>query len=111
MEGTRCFESSSCGRSGLTLPVLDYSHADGCSVTGGYVYRGAAIAGLQGTYFYGDYCAGWVRSFRFAEGRVTELTEWPDLAVGFGLTSFGEDAAGELYILSRGGTVRRVVPR
>ncbi len=111
MEGTHCFGASSCDRTGLTLPLLDYSHADGCSVTGGYVYRGDAIPSLRGTYFYGDYCGGWVRSFRFTGGRVTEPTEWPDLAVGFGLTSFGEDAGGELYVLSQGGTVSRIVPR
>ena len=111
-EGSACYGSSNCNRSGLTDPVLDYTHADGsCSVTGGYVYRGTAIPGLAGTYFYSDYCSGWVRSFRYVNGQATEMTEWSDLAVGGNVTSFGEDTAGELYILSSGGTVYRIVKR
>ena len=69
MEGDECFEpASGCDRTGLELPAVRYSHDDGCSVTGGYVYRGSAIPSLQGTYFYSDFCGGWVRSFRFANG-------------------------------------------
>jgi glucose/arabinose dehydrogenase len=51
MEGTACYGASTCDRSGLTLPVMDYTHADGCSITGGYVYRGTALPNLAGTYF------------------------------------------------------------
>ncbi|MGB5082366.1 MAG: PQQ-dependent sugar dehydrogenase [Burkholderiales bacterium] len=73
-EGSLCFSpGSGCNTSGLTLPYVDYAHAaGGCSVTGGYVYRGAAIPALQGTYFYADFCAGFVRSFRMVNGAVTE---------------------------------------
>jgi len=106
MEGLLCFNpSSSCNSGGLTLPVLDYSHASGaCSVTGGYVYRGDAIPSLRGTYFYGDFCAGFVRSFRYQNGQPIEQTEWPLLSPpGSFVTSFGEDDAGELYVMTRGG--------
>ncbi len=62
MEGNACFQpSSGCAMAGLTLPVLDYGHGDGCSIIGGYVYRGCRMPGYAGTYFYGDYCAGFVR--------------------------------------------------
>jgi glucose/arabinose dehydrogenase len=109
MEANECFEpSSGCDRTGLELPALQYSHSDGCSVTGGYVYRGSAIPSLQGTYFYSDFCGGWVRSFRFASGAVTEEHEWPALDAG-SVTSFGQDSNGELYILAAGGTVYRIV--
>ena len=60
--------------------MVDYDHGVGCSVIGGYVYRGSAISGLRGTYFYGDFCNGWVKSFRYLAGNATEQTDWPDLA-------------------------------
>jgi glucose/arabinose dehydrogenase len=108
-EGAACYGASSCDRTGLVEPVLDYTHADGCSVTGGIVYRGPAIPQLAGTYFYSDYCSDWVRSFRYAGGQATERTEWPTLSPGSGVLSFGEDTAGELYILSANGGVFRIV--
>jgi glucose/arabinose dehydrogenase len=114
MEGTHCYppdSSDSCDRTGLTGPVLDYGHSDGCSVTGGYVYRGTAIPALVGTYFYSDYCGGWVRSFRYASGGATDHREWPALRPGGSVTSFGEDAAGELYLVTREGGLYRIVPR
>lgn len=113
MEGFLCFNpSSNCNTGNLTLPVLDYPHVNGaCSVTGGYVYRGSAIPALQGTYFYGDFCAGFVRSFRYQNGQPTEQTEWPLLGPpGGGLTSFGEDEAGELYLMTQGGGLFKFVP-
>jgi glucose/arabinose dehydrogenase len=109
MEGPECFEpSSGCDQTGLELPALSYDHGEGCSVTGGYVYRGGAIPELSGTYFYADYCRGWVRSFRFANGAVTDQREWESLAAS-NISSFGQDAAGELYVLTAGGTVYRIV--
>jgi hypothetical protein len=111
MEGMACFSGSSCDRNGLTLPVLDYRHAEGCSVTGGYVYRGTALGGFAGHYFYGDYCEGWVRSFRLSGPGVTEQLEWPSLRPGGQILSFGEDARGELYILSGSGQVFRIDPQ
>ena len=109
-EGKHCYGASSCNMSGLTLPLVEYGHADGCAVTGGYVYRGTKIPALTGIYFYGDYCSGWVRSFRYAGGGAAENRDWPLLAVSGGLSSFGEDARGELYIASLSGKLYRVVP-
>jgi len=109
MEGTSCFSpSSGCNRTGLTLPVLDYGHGDGCSVTGGYVYRGSLLPALRGMYFYGDYCSGWVRSFVLSGGQVAQRLDWAALRPGGQITSFGEDAAGELYIIVASGSVFRI---
>jgi glucose/arabinose dehydrogenase len=110
MEGKHCVRAA-CDQSGLTLPVLEYDHTNGCSVIGGYVYRGAAIPGLQGTYFYADYCGGWVKSFRMQGGQVVDQKDWPELAPGGKVTSFGEDAAGELYVVSQAGGVFKIVPK
>jgi glucose/arabinose dehydrogenase len=108
MEGANCFVTDPCDQTGLILPALEYPHGPECSVTGGFVYRGTAIPALQGHYFYGDYCAGWVRSFRYQGGAVVDETEWFD-AVG-GVLSFGQDAAGELYVLTDDGCVQKMVP-
>lgn len=113
MEGFLCFNpSSNCNSGGLTLPVLDYPHLSGaCSVIGGYVYRGSVMPALQGTYFYADFCAGFVRSFRYQNGQPTEQTEWPLLSPpGSFVTSFGEDAAGELYVMTQGGGLFKFIP-
>ena len=113
MEGTLCFNpSNNCNTGGLTLPVLDYPHLSGaCSVTGGYVYRGPTVPALQGTYFYADFCAGFVRSFRYQNNQPTEQTEWPLLSPPGGfVTSFGEDAAGELYVMTQGGGLFKFIP-
>jgi hypothetical protein len=66
---------------------------------------------LRGTYFYADYCAGFVRSFRFQDGQVLNQLEWPLLSPpGNLITSFGEDALGELYLLTQGGGLFKIVP-
>jgi glucose/arabinose dehydrogenase len=109
MEATHCYASSGCSQQGLTLPVLEYSHADGCSITGGYVYRGSAIPGIRGHYFYADYCQGWIRSFRWDGSQAADRRSWDLPSVG-NITSFGEDAAHELYVVSSGGKVYRVSP-
>jgi glucose/arabinose dehydrogenase len=110
MEGSRCFRGPACDQTGLTLPLLEYTHQEGCSITGGYVYRGSAIPSLQGHYFYADLCGGWVRSFRDAGGTVADEASWPSLSPGGPVLSFGEDSAGELYILQAGGGVFKIVP-
>ncbi len=107
-EGLHPWHSAHATCGDLTDPVLDYSHAEGCSVTGGYCYRGRTLAGLRGTYFFSDYCRGWLRSFRWANGRVTDLREWSVGRLG-NVKSFGEDAAGELYITTGQGTVLELV--
>ncbi len=109
MEGMNCYNAPVCDQSGLTLPVLDYDHGQGCAVTGGYVYRGTAIPTLVGHYLYSDYCSGWVRSFEWQNGQATNQQDQPALSPGTLITSFGEDAAGELYILQQSGEVYRIV--
>ena len=88
-------------------PVHAYRHgADGCSVTGGYVYRGAGVPSARGRYFFGDYCSGRVWSLRMAGGKARSVRREP-----FGvpsLSSFGEDAHGELYLVSLDGPVYRL---
>ncbi|HEX6307871.1 MAG TPA: PQQ-dependent sugar dehydrogenase [Longimicrobiales bacterium] len=109
MEGPDCYNASSCGRNGLTLPIHAYPHPDGCSVTGGFVYRGELLAPLDGHYFYSDFCGGWLRSFRLAGGSATDHREWLVGDIGQVL-SFGVDARGELYVLSANGSVYRLEP-
>jgi glucose/arabinose dehydrogenase len=107
MEGAHCFNpSTNCDQTGLELPVLEYAHSQGCSVTGGYVYRGSAITGLGGHYFYGDYCAGWIRSFRLENGETRDERTWEVGSIGQ-IFSFGVDASNELYVLTSQGTVYR----
>jgi glucose/arabinose dehydrogenase len=108
MEGTHCFSSDPCDAAGLVMPVVEYSHSDGCSVTGGYVYRGTAIPEIQGHYFYSDYCSGFLRSFRYSGGSLSDERIWDVGSLG-NVLSFGEDAAGELYVLSANGNVYRIV--
>jgi hypothetical protein len=108
MEGSSCFNASSCNRQGLELPALEYRHlGNACSVTGGFVYRGAAIPEIAGHYFYGDYCAGFVKSFRYQNGAATDERNWELGNIG-NVTSFGQDSAGELYITAGNGTVYRI---
>jgi len=108
MEGSTCFGGLVCDNSGLTTPVVEYDHDDGCSVTGGYVYRGGMIPELHGTYFYSDWCGGWLRSFRLEGGVATELRTW-NVPIVERATSFGQDGVGELYMLSGLGSVYRIV--
>ena len=106
MEGTHCFQADSCQQDGLVLPVAEYSHALGCSVTGGYVYRGAAQPALQGIYFYGDYCSGriWGLAQVDAQWQNVEL-----LSSGVQISSFGETDDGEVLIVDYSGNLFRLV--
>jgi hypothetical protein len=109
MEGSSCYNASSCNRQGLELPVFEYRHlGNACSVTGGFVYRGAAIPEMTGHYFYGDYCAGFVKSFRYQNGVASDERTWEFGNIG-NILSFGQDSAGELYVTVGGGTVYRIV--
>jgi glucose/arabinose dehydrogenase len=106
-EGRSRFEDKALGPGKLVQPVAQYTHSDGCSVTGGYVYRGSNAA-LRGRYIYGDYCSGNIWSFKLAGGKATRLRrERFEVA---SVTSFGEDTAGELYAVSHGGTIYRLTP-
>ena len=108
-EGNHCYASASCAMSGFVVPVLEYGRDQGCSATGGFVYRGTQMPALAGTYFYSDYCSGWLRSFRLVNGIATEPRDWPVGDLG-SVLSFGEDSARELYVLSANGRVYRLVP-
>ena len=108
MEASSCFQSG-CDPEAerLTLPVHEYSHDEGCSITGGRVYRGAAIPELAGVYLYSDWCGGWLRSFRWNGSDATDHTEW---LTGLGqVNSFGVDSEGELYVLTWEGEIGRIV--
>lgn len=98
MEGTHCYNpSTNCRDASMTLPVYEYSHAEGCSITGGYIYRGAKYPALKGTYLFADYCSGSVWGTKSA-GNGTFTTR-KLLSSGASVTSFGEDVAGELYLI------------
>jgi len=110
MEGRSCFGADTCDQSGLVIPLLDYPHADGCSITGGFVYRGSELPELDGHYLYGDYCTGWVRSFRLGgDGGISAETERMPAGTFTGLTSFGVDSSNELYVTTQAGTVYKLV--
>ncbi|MEA2621992.1 MAG: hypothetical protein QOH61_902, partial [Chloroflexota bacterium] len=109
MEGTHCFGSSSCNQEGLTLPVAEYDHGSGCAVTGGYVYRGSAFPALRGGYVLSDACTGslWVLS---AADAIATGSAPLALAgeTGLSVSSFGEDDAGELYVVDLGGSILKL---
>jgi glucose/arabinose dehydrogenase len=112
-EGLACYAANSCEMEGLIEPVLDYGHGDGTSVTGGYVYRGSAIPGLRGTYLYADFSSERVWTFRWDGAQAAdqgEVTDDLELGGGGGITSFGQDNTGELYIVRRGGAIQKIVP-
>jgi glucose/arabinose dehydrogenase len=100
MEGAHCFSpSTNCNTGSLVLPVIEYGHGGGaCSVTGGYVYRGARYPGLQGMYLYADFCNGVISGARRQpNGAVTTRAL---LSTGFLISTFGEDVNGEVYVAS-----------
>ncbi len=103
MEGFHCFQADTCRQDGLTLPVAEYDHSLGCSVTGGYVYRGAGVPALQGVYLYADYCSGRVWALRSGEKEPVQVLE-----SGLNVSSFGEDEAGELYLIDLKGGIYQV---
>src|SRR5881396_2096261 len=108
MEGLRCFPNGGqCNMTGLTLPVYDYDHSQGCSIIGGYVYRGAAIPDLRGSYLFSDLCSGWLRSLLMANG-VVNVRQAPNVNVGTPF-SFGQDGFGEVYALTSDGRVLQIV--
>lgn len=112
MEGTLCYIASTCSQAGLTLPAFEYDHGtnnvNGCSITGGYVYRGKAIPELAGSYFYSDYCAGFLKSFTSAGTGISALKDWATGDVGR-ILSFGHDSDGELYLIADTGKLHKIV--
>lgn len=106
MEGAHCFRADSCRQDGLTLPISEYGRDQGCTVIGGPVYRGAAFPLLRGAYLFADYCTGHVFAI---DSSMTELTAPTIVGNGSGrIAAWGEDAAGELYVMALDGTVSRV---
>jgi glucose/arabinose dehydrogenase len=112
-EGSRRFYSKITPYGSVVAPVVEVRH-DGdpgsCSMTGGEVYRGKAIPDLDGTYFYADWCFGWIRSFRFDGTKATEKTDWSGQLKAEMVSAFGHDADGETLVVDYGaGTVSRIV--
>lgn len=109
-EGHELFEDKDPNPEGeLVFPVYVYGHDQGCSVTGGYVYRGADIPPIQGRYFFGDFCSGIIWSLRVEDGEARAVREESFQVPA--LSSFGEDAQGELYLVSLQGSVYRLTAR
>jgi glucose/arabinose dehydrogenase len=110
LEGPLCLPASpSCDLPGRVDPDVSYPHGPGCnSITGGVVYRGRAHPEHVGRYFYSDFCQGWLRSLRAANGEVSEQLEWTLSRPMPRITSFGLDGAGELYAVSYRGEVFRI---
>ena len=108
MEGSECFKPSrGCDAQGLEMPIAEYGREGGCSVTGGYVYRGARLPSLYGAYVYGDFCSGKIWALRYEGGQVTEQLELVDSRLE--ISSFGEDQSGEIFVLSFDGGIYRLV--
>jgi glucose/arabinose dehydrogenase len=107
LEGMHCFDDTPPGscddflNGGSRLPILEYSHSLGCSVTGGYRYRGKDHPELQGIYFYGDFCSGRIWGAPPQNDGTWQSEEL--LVTGFNITTFGEDEAGELYVVDYNG--------
>lgn len=111
MEGSACFEREDCDTSAFVMPVYVYGHEQGCSITGGFVYRGSAIPALEGHYIFGDYCSGALFSFRQALGVVEDFADYSEAFGEIGsITSFGRDSAGELYVMVQDGRLMKIVP-
>jgi glucose/arabinose dehydrogenase len=111
VEGPACYDpASGCDRSGLVPPSLSYGHSDGCSITGGVVYRGS-ITELEGWYLYADVCSSWIRAARFVDGELVDQRDLTkELSPSTGAWSFGVDASGEMYIVyGNAGRVYRFV--
>jgi glucose/arabinose dehydrogenase len=108
MEGRHCYNASTCNRSGKTLPIVEYTHAFGCSVTGGYVYRGKRYPSLNGAYFYGDYCSGRIWAMDAAAALRGSSRVRQVLDTGLSISSFGEDQSGELYVVNLSGTISKL---
>ena len=109
MEGASCFGGRPCDQEGFELPVAEYGREGGCSVTGGYVYRGGRLPSLYGAYIYGDFCSGKIWALRHDGAAVTEHLEIVDSPLR--ISAFGEDPSGELFILSFDGSIYRLMPR
>ena len=109
MEGNECFGSSACDDGGLEPPIFVYDRGGGCSVTGGYVYRGTRLPSLYGAYVYGDFCSGKIWALRMENGEVVEHIQLIDSRLS--IPSFAEDPTGEMLVLSFDGRIYKFVER
>jgi glucose/arabinose dehydrogenase len=114
-EGKHCFRKANCSADGMTAPAIEFDHATGCSITGGIVYRGAALPALDGAYFYSDFCTAILRSFRWNNGVVSDHWDWKDILDPKSrlaeVSAIAEDEDGEMYLLSIGGGIYKLVPK
>ena len=110
LEGNACYPPSTtgCSTTGLTMPVHVYSHSDGCSITGGFVYRGTAIPEIQNDFLFSDYCTGFLASLRGDPTIGFTRIRWTIPSIG-NVLSFGEDASGEQYMLTGSGQVHKII--
>ncbi|MDQ3337800.1 MAG: PQQ-dependent sugar dehydrogenase [Myxococcota bacterium] len=123
IEGSHCYGARTCDKTGFTLPVAEYPHDDGCSITGGFVYRGKALPELDGHYFYADYCTGLLRSFKWTDDTSTPIAPgwirdhwgWKGALDRKGVlsqvSSFGIDHDGELHIVLLTGSIYKLARR
>ena len=107
MEGAHCYNSDSCDQSGLILPIWEYDHGVGQSITGGYVYRGPSLSGLTGHYIYGDFSSEKIWALDVSDTEDPSNSELID--TDFSISSFGTDADNELYICSFNGNIYKLV--
>lgn len=107
MEGTHCFSPpSGCNQTGLTPPIVEYSHAEGSAVIGGFVYRGQDLPTLRGAYIFGDFGSGTI--WGLTENPANTWTRSVLLRTGMNISSFGQDQNGELYVVDFSGSIRRM---
>ena len=127
MEGAHCYPSGEdCKQDNMVTPIFEYpnnanyiktllgwkqNYAKGCSVTGGYVYRGSSISELYGKYIFGDYCTGKIWSFQVSQGEALDFIQWDIKGINkdLYLSSFGEDGNGELYMLNHTGEIYKII--
>ncbi len=114
-EGNHCFREANCSAEGMIAPAIEFDHATGCSITGGIVYRGSALPELYGAYFYSDFCTAILRSFRWKDGVVSDHWDWKALLDPKSrlaeVSAFAEDEDGEMYLLSSGGGIYKLVAK
>lgn len=107
MEGAECFRAETCDQTGLSLPVAQYTHDYGCSVIGGFVYRGSAIPELAGAYLFADYCSGYLWGLIPTGNGSWTATDFVE--TGFSPSSFAQDSNGELYLIDLSGGIYQIV--
>ncbi|MEX2163920.1 MAG: PQQ-dependent sugar dehydrogenase [Sulfuricaulis sp.] len=100
--------STACGNAAFIDPIAEYEHSQGCSITGGYVYRGTSIPGLFGVYLFGDFCSGTIWTLRETSGGAPLVES--AISSGLSVVSFGQSLDGEVYVVNLGGTLHKIIP-